>query len=577
MSEIRQRVASAKAHLQEKARGKSKLSGWVLPRETTSFADEGTWTNIDSDVTPVDRRTWSSFTVLGFWFSDALNAQGWEGPSSIIQLGLTWKEAFYLSETVLLHSMTPWICLTRIGVLGAIVDTIPLILNGAIGAHYHIPFPIVTRASFGYYFSKFAVIVRLITALFWNAIQTWTGSTAMFQVIRAIWPSFLDIPNHFPADSGITTQEMIAHLVFWLVQTPIMLIPPHKLKWFFVVKVFVVLTASTATVIAMTYKAHGVGNIWDQNYSVSGSQRSWLIMSQFSAQCGGWATMATNIPDFTRYMRNKRGVYWQAFMLPAINLLMSVFGTISTSCAKVVYGSYIWSPLELASHWDGPSGRCGAFFVGLCWVVAQIGTNMSASVISASNDLTNLFPKYMNIRRGVIVVSLISGWIMVPWKIVYSAQSLINFISDLAIFLAPIASILAADYWIVKKRKFDVPGLYRRRGRYRYQYGYNWRAAVACLVAIVPLLPGLANSVNTNITISSGIEHLYECNYLYAFVSGAFVYVVLSKAFPAPDTLVESPVYGDPAVVDAVEYVKEDHLDKLSAEVSEKGDREVGF
>lgn len=28
-----------------------------LPRETTSFADKGTWTNIDADVTPLDRRT----------------------------------------------------------------------------------------------------------------------------------------------------------------------------------------------------------------------------------------------------------------------------------------------------------------------------------------------------------------------------------------------------------------------------------------------------------------------------------------------------------------------------------------
>jgi NCS1 family nucleobase:cation symporter-1 len=66
--------------------------------------------------------------------------------------------------------------------------------------------------------------------------------------------------------------------------------------------------------------------------------------------------------------------------------------------------------------------------------------------------------------------------------------------SGLAIFLAPIASILAADYWIVKKRNFDVPGLYCRHGRYRYQYGVNWRAAVAFLVAVTPNIPGLAKS-----------------------------------------------------------------------------------
>jgi hypothetical protein len=89
-----------------------------------------------------------------------------------------------------------------------------------------------------------------------------------------------------------------------------------------------------------------------------------------------------------------------------INLLMAMFGTMSTSCAKVIYGEYIWSPLDLAAKWDGPWGRCGAFFDGFCWVVAQIGTNLSASVISASNDLTNLFSKYINIRRGVILVTI---------------------------------------------------------------------------------------------------------------------------------------------------------------------------
>lgn len=76
--------------------------------------------------------------------------------------------------------------------------------------------------------------------------------------------------------------------------------------------------------------------------------------------------MATNIPDFTRYMKNRRGVYWQAMMLQLINLLKAMFGTISTSCAKVIYGEYLWSPLDLAAKRDGPWGRCGAFFVGFC-------------------------------------------------------------------------------------------------------------------------------------------------------------------------------------------------------------------
>jgi len=64
---------------------------------------------------------------------------------------------------------------------GLVLDTIPLMLNGAMGARLRVPFPVAARSSFGFYLSRFAVVVRMITALFWHAIQTYTGSTAMTQ------------------------------------------------------------------------------------------------------------------------------------------------------------------------------------------------------------------------------------------------------------------------------------------------------------------------------------------------------------------------------------------------------------
>lgn len=202
--------------------------------------------------------------------------------------------------------------------------------------------------------------------------------------------------------------------------------------------------------------------------------------------------MATNIPDFTRYLKSDKGVYWQVIILPAIQLVLGAFGIISCSSAKVVYGEYIWDPLALAARWDGPSGRCGAFFVGLTWVVAQIGTNVSANVISCANDLTCLFPKFMNLRRGAIFATVIAAWIMQPWKIIYSASSLLTFMSGLGVFLAPIASLLGADYWVTHRQKYHVPDLYRARGRYRYNsVGTNWRAVIAFLVSLIPNLPGL--------------------------------------------------------------------------------------
>ena len=108
---LRERVDRTKANIQRKRTP----AGWIIPKQATSFADPDKWSNVDSDVTPPNRRTWTTLTVLGFWISDALNAQGWQAPSSIIAVGLTWREAVY--------------CI----ILGSMIDVIPLIMNGAIG------------------------------------------------------------------------------------------------------------------------------------------------------------------------------------------------------------------------------------------------------------------------------------------------------------------------------------------------------------------------------------------------------------------------------------------------------------
>jgi NCS1 family nucleobase:cation symporter-1 len=272
------------------------------------------------------------------------------------------------------------------------------------------------------------------------------------------------------------------------------------------------------------------------------------------------ATMGTNIPDFTRYTTKTRPVYYQGLFLPLIGSVLGVLGIVGTSCAKVLYGSYIWDPLEIAAQWNSPGGRAAAFFVGFSWIVAQIGTNISANVISCSNDMTNLWPKYINIRRGTIITTIIGGWVMVPWKIIHSASNLLTFMSALAIFLAPIAAIMAADYWIVRRGAIDVPALYQSHGRYRYDAGFNWRAAAAMLISLAPNLPGaysqlilpnflthragMAHAVNPKLKIGN-ITHIYDINYLYGFFVAFIAYATLSLLFPAEETLVEKMIPGE--------------------------------
>ncbi|KAH8659893.1 permease for cytosine/purines, uracil, thiamine, allantoin-domain-containing protein [Xylariales sp. PMI_506] len=514
MEHVRKRVE----RIQEKAQGKHRPSGWVLPKQQTSFAPEGAWTNIDLDVTPPERRIWTPLSVLGYWVSDILSAQSWEIGASVLAIGLTWRDAVW---TV---------------IVGSVIMAFAIAFNGAPGAYLRVPFPVWIRSAFGYHGAKFPVICRMVTALFWHAIQTYTGSTALTVMLTAIWPSYANIPNHLPETAGVTTQGLLSHFLFWSIQLPFLTIHPHKLKWFFVFKAFVTITAAVGTTIAVCVMAGGSGDIWNQQPTVSGWTRSWLIVYTLTSQTGSWSTVGTNISDFTRYVKSPKDTYFQTIFFPIICFLIAFLGIISASASKVLYGDYVWDPLTLASDWTSPGGRAGAFYCGMAWMVAQIGVNVSANVISASNDLSSLFPKYVNIRRAAIICTVIGGWVMVPWKIVTSAEGLEDFMASLGIFLAPIIAISITDYWVVKRRRVEVPALYKPHGRYEYSRGWNWRAMLAMLVSIGPTMPSLVANVNPSIDIG-GAAYIGDLVWYYGFLSAAIVYVMLSKIWPAEETL----------------------------------------
>ncbi|KAI4858994.1 permease for cytosine/purines, uracil, thiamine, allantoin-domain-containing protein [Hypoxylon rubiginosum] len=514
MGHVRKLFGSA----QRKLKGKHHASGWVLPKQRTSFAPEGTWTNADLDVTPPERQLWTSVSVVGYWLSGILSVQTWMIGASILVIGLTWREAVW---TIL---------------VGSIVMAFAIAFNGAPGAYLRVPFPVWIRSSFGYHGAKFPIICRMVTALFWHAIQTYAGSTAMTVMLTAIWPSYSDIPNHLPADAGITSQGLLSHFLFWSIQLPFLLIRPHRLKWFFVFKAFIATTAAVGTTIAVCVMAGGSGDIWNQEPTVSGWTRSWLIVSTLTAQTSSWSTVGANISDFTRYVKTPKSIYYQTIVFPVICFLIAFLGIVSASASKILYGEYVWDPLVLASKWTSPGGRAAAFYCGLAWMVAQIGVNVAANVISASNDLSSLFPKYLNIRRAAIICTIIGGWAMVPWKIITSAASLLNFMGSLAVFLAPIVGISISDYWVVKGRRIEVSELYNPHGRYAYRAGWNWRAIAAMLVGIGPVMPGLAANVNPSLDIG-GAKYLGDLVWYYGFLSASVVYIGLNMCWPAQETL----------------------------------------
>ncbi|KAI9512129.1 NCS1 nucleoside transporter family [Russula earlei] len=524
-------------------------SAWMLEPEPSTFAPSSAWSNKDMDPVPPHMRTWTTFNYVTYWISDATNPASWALASSMLAVGLSWRQAL------------PAIA------LGNVIIGIVMVLNGTVGARLHIPFPVLNRSSFGFWFSYFSVISRVVLAMFWFGVQTYIGSECVYQMLKAIWPSIAHLPNHLPPTAHITTSGMLSYFLYWTIQFPFMFISPQKIRWLFLAKAFIVPPTWLAFLIWAFVKVPPHNGLLAQTAQLSGSKLSWAWLGALNSALGSYATLGVNIPDFTRYAKNERAQYVQVIIIPVAFLFASFVGLAVTSAGIVLYGQVLWDPLKLIDQWDN---RAAAFFASFTFALATLGTNISANSLSAGNDMTALCPLYINIRRGQVICAFLGGWALCPWEILASASGFLSFMSGYTVFLGPITGIMVTDYWLVHRTHVDVPSMYRPHGRYRYTYGVNWRAVAALMVTVPLTLPGLVNSINKNIHVGVGAR-LFDIAYLLGFTLASAIYFSLSKIFPAYEAMLDHTIMEEETHPDNASY--DDKKDEIQVDESKIASR----
>ncbi|KAK9446408.1 permease for cytosine/purines, uracil, thiamine, allantoin-domain-containing protein [Limtongia smithiae] len=355
------------------------------------------------------------------------------------------------------------------------------------------------------------------------------------------------------SNANIDTQLMTAYVIYFIIILPMHLVSMRHLKYLFYVKAVSTPVIGFA-ILGWTVKQVGMGNsdLWNQDTTLKGSALAWTFLNGLYANIGSWSTLAVNVPDFTRYAKENRSAFVTLFVLPATGCLITFFGVVMASGSKILFGSILWDPLLFIDNWTSRGGRAAAFFCAFFLLISQIGVNIAANSVSAANDLNCLFPKYINIRRGQLIVAFIGSWALTPWNILTSAEGFINFMSGYAVWLGPLAGILLSDFYFVHKKKYDVWELYNKNGIYRYnKWGTNWRAFVAFFCGWVPLLPGLINVLNSNISLNVGMQHLYDLGYFYGLGSAALSYYLLCRFWPAVPTMISNAVYPDADIIEA--------------------------
>jgi NCS1 family nucleobase:cation symporter-1 len=284
-------------------------------------------------------------------------------------------------------------------------------------------------------------------------------------------------------------------------------------------------------IVLLAWAYHAAGGFGDMlsrasAFAAGGSKAGefWpFFFASLTANVGFWATLSLNIPDFSRYAYSQHDqALGQAIGLPTTMALFSFIGIAVTSATTVIYGTTIWDPVVVLSKFSNPIVLFVAM-VSLC--IATLATNIAANVVSPANDFAHLAPRLVSFRVGGFITGVI-GILMRPWKLVEDPSGYIfRWLVAYSALLGAVGGILVADYFVIRRTRLDLPGLYKKDGPYWYLGGFNMNALVALVLGIAPCVPGFLAAISDR--LKESIPPFWSQIYAYAwFISFGISFVV---------------------------------------------------
>jgi NCS1 family nucleobase:cation symporter-1 len=449
--------------------------------------------NEDLAPIPSSRRSWGMYNYAALWIAMSVNIPTYMLASGMIAGGMSWRQAIF---TVF---------------LGNVLVLAPMLLNAHAGAKYGIPFPVFARASFGVLGANVPAILRALVACGWFGIQTWIGGEAINAMVVALVPSWHDYP------AGVR----ICFAGFWLLHLIVIMRGIRTIKFLQGITAPFLLVIGVALLAWAVVKAGGFGTMLaaPSKFQTFGEFFHFFVPS-LTGVVGFWATVALNIPDFTRYARSQRSqVLGQALGLPTTMTFYSFIGVAVTSATAIIFGQAIWDPVQVLSRLGNPIAVVIAM---LALLLATLNVNVAANLVSPSNDFSNLSPRLISFRSGGLITCVVGVAVFQPWKLLANYSNYIfGWLVGYSGFLGPIAGVMICDYFVVRKKILLVEELYLRQGFYEFSSGFNWRALAALVAGAGLAFIGL---------VVPSLRVLYDYAWFVGFGMSFLMYWILMRA-----------------------------------------------
>ena len=445
----------------------------------------------NDDLRPCTRaeHAWNGSAYATLWIGMCLCIPTYSLASGMIALGMNWYEA--------------------VGAIfvGSIAVLVPILLVSHAGTRYGIPYPVFARLWFGLRGAHVPALARALIGAGWFGINSWFGGLALDAIAGRVIAPWSSISGHVAA----------AFAVFWCVNVAIATRGPQAIERLAKVAAPTVGLGAIALFGWAVSRTGGVGAMLAAPAAIHGVALWTAFFGSVIGVISFWATMALNIPDFSRYAKTQRGqLFGQSLSMPFAMALFAFVGIAVTSATQIVYGKPLWNPVDLILKFPTPV----LVVAGAIVMLSSITINVGANVVAPARAFENLWPSRITFAVGAILTGMLS-LAMQPWFVLAEfSRYIFGWLGTYGALLGPIDGIAIADYWLVRARRIDLLALYSPAGRYAYRNGLNVRALAAVVFGWAVAAIGL---------VVPALHFLWTGGWLFGLAGGFVAYAALMR------------------------------------------------
>ncbi|MBZ5740066.1 NCS1 family nucleobase:cation symporter-1 [Nocardioides mangrovi] len=460
----------------------------------------------NEDLAPLKEQTWGTYNIFAFWMSDVHSVGGYLTAGSLFALGLTSWQVF--------------ICL----IVGICIVQFFCNLVAKPSQLAGVPYPVISRASFGVLGANIPAIIRGLIAVAWYGVQTFLAAESLNIVFLKIWPGlapWADVDQH--GFLGLSVLGYVSYAILWVLQGLLFWRGMDTIRKFIDFAGPAVYVAMMALCIYLLVKADFDIDLNLSDHALHGSALISTMLASIAVVVSYFSGPMLNFGDFSRYSRSfdsvKKGNFWG---LP-INFVVFSLLTVLTAAATVpVYGELITDPIQTVNKIDN---TFAIILGGLTFVTATVGINIVANFISPAFDFSHVNPQKISWRAGGMIAA-VGSVLLTPWNWYDNPDAIFWTLGLLGALIGPLFGILIADFYLVRHQKVVVDDLFTmdEDGTYYYRKGYNMAAVQAVVVTGVIALASVIVPKEAGI-----LDWLPKYSWFVGCGLGFGVYLVLAR------------------------------------------------